>query len=73
MKLSDEDLRDRIQLFDGQHRSPNRMLVAVSSEGFLRRYITILSYSSGVSFATVYGIRTRLNLTPTSPSFSHLL
>jgi len=35
IKLSDEDLRDRIQLFDREHRSPNRMLVAVNSGGFL--------------------------------------
>jgi tetrahydromethanopterin S-methyltransferase subunit F len=31
IKLSEEDLRDRIQLFDRQRRSPNRMLVTVSS------------------------------------------
>ena len=39
IKLSDQDLRDRIQLFDRQHRSPNRLLVAVSSGGFLGRKV----------------------------------
>jgi len=73
IKLSDEDLRDRIQLFDREHRSPNGMLVAVSSGGSLGKYITLLSYSSGLSFASVYRILALLNLTPTPPSFSHIL
>jgi hypothetical protein len=69
MIISQRDIQlSEFNFLNRQHHSPNRTFVAISSEWFLGRYVTlIVSYSSGLSFATVYRTLAQLNLIPIFP------